>query len=65
MKFYYMYLIIANVFQCVWNDCDPHINQIWRRNFEHFFAKLFPILINFLEDKKLILSNTTLSYFDI
>lgn len=44
-------LFVSNVFQCVGDNGDTHVDKIRGGHFKHLFAELFPIFVDFLNRK--------------
>ena len=42
----------SSYLECVWNDGDAHVDEVWRGNFEHLLGELLPVLVDLLENKK-------------
>ena len=44
-------LIVTDIFDCVADNADSHVNQISRRHFKHRLGKLLAILIDLLQQR--------------
>ena len=45
------YLLVADVFEGIGHDGDPHVDQVGRSHLKDLLRKLFSILVDFLKVK--------------
>lgn len=46
------YLFVADIFECVRDNGDAHVDEVGRRHFEHLLAELLAILVDLLDSHR-------------